>query len=431
MKTSHVLGVSMSVLVATATGIAQAATVESVNRQIRGLNDRLSNYENKFRVNGFASVGATFSDEETEYNRINNETNFRRNTRAGIQMTFNMDSQSSVVTQLVARGTNDFETNMEWAYFKHQFTPSLTTKIGRFRAPYYMLSEYLDVGYAVPWATMPQETYTALDAFANMDGIDLTYGMDIGDMIGTVQLAYGRVDEEQIQLDDLVSVGFTLAGDAWQTRLAYSQANTISQFGGVELYGDDQPTVGSFASLGFTYDPGDMYIAAETTVLEVDGSIVDATASYATFGYRMGAWLPHLTYAVTESTDDEDRDIDVAVDHQLALNGLDRTTAAAVGAVDPTAPVSATNPSILAATTAGVQDSVNAYTANFNRNTQRIGVGARWDYSSGVAIKFQYDMITTDDAPGLFDGTSYVAAAAANDEPDSTNIFTISVDTVF
>lgn len=424
MKAIHILGMGMSMLAASAASISQAASKDAVERQIRGLNDRLSAYENRFRVNGFASLGATVSDEEYEYNDINNETNFRRNTKAGVQMTFNLDNQSSVVTQMVSRGTNDFETKMEWAYFKHQFTPSISTKFGRIRAPYYMLSEYLDVGYAVPWASMPQETYNSLDVFSNMDGADITYQMDIGDLLGTVQFAYGRVDSTSIQLDDLFSLGFTVAGDAWQTRLAYSQANTNSQLGGTSLYGDDASVVGSFASLGFTYDPGDIYLAAEGTVLEVDGSIADATSNYLTVGYRFGAWMPHLTYAGTESTDDEDRELTkVAEATGVPLANLD-----SVGSVDPTAAVSATNPSL--ATAASI------YSANFNRNTTRIGLGARWDYTSGVAIKFQYDMITTDDAPGLFvsdtaDGAAYVGAAATGDEPDSTNIFSITIDTVF
>jgi hypothetical protein len=400
----------------------QAATAGQVEKQIQKLNQRIAATEQRFRINGFASFGITMSDEEFAYNGINDDINFRRNTKAGIQMSFALDNKTSVVTQMVSRGTNDFKTNMEWAYLKHQISSSLTAKVGRIRSPFYMLSEYLDVGYAVPWATMPAETYESLSPFSNMDGADLTYSMDIGDMVGTVQVAYGRVDTDTIQLEDVISAGFTLAGDDWQTRLAYSQADTISQLGGVELFGDDVNVKGSFASVGGTYDPGDIYVAAETTVLTVDGSIADATSSYGTFGYRMGAWMPHLTYATTETTDDEDRDISITATKYAPG---DITT---IGSVEPSDPVSATNPSLASSAT--------VYAGSLNRNTQRIGIGARWDYSSGVAIKFQYDIITTDDAPGLFgsttaDATAYVTAAGSGAEPDKTNIISFTIDTVF
>lgn len=406
-----------------ATLSTQAATVDQVNSQIQQLNERISKSSQRLRINGFASFGLTQSDEEPNYNGINNEANFRRNTKAGVQMSFSIDDKTSVVAQLVSRGTDDFDTNMEWAYLKHQFSSNLSTKVGRIRSPIYMLSEYLDVGYAVPWATMPQETYETLSAFSNMDGADLTYSMDIGNMIGTAQVAYGRVDSPSIVLKNLISLGFTLAGDDWQTRLAYSQADTKSELGGVDLFGDDETVKGSFISLGMTYDPGNIYVAAETTLLEVDGSIADATSSFGTFGYRIGSWMPHITYAVTESTDDEDRALQLAADKNT---GGSLATLSAVGADGNAA--SATNPSLAAL--------ASVYGASLNRNTQRIGIGARWDYASGVAIKFQYDIITTDDAPGLFgsstaDATTYVTAASAGTEPDSTNIISITIDTVF
>jgi len=128
--------------------------------------------------------------------------------------------------------------------------------------------------------------------------------------------------------------------------------------------------------------------------------------------------MPHLTYAVNESTDDEDRSLETAVDN--AAPGL---TPAQLAAANP-------------ASFTTLATNVSGYQATFNRKTTRIGLGARWDYTSGVAVKFQYDMITVDEAAGLFgsetdDAAAYAAAAAAGNEPDSTNIISISIDTVF
>lgn len=429
MKTIHILGMGMSMLVATATSISQAATKDAVERQIRGLNDRLSAYENRLRINGFASLGATFSDEETAYNGIDNEVNFRRNTKAGVQMTFNLDTQSSVVTQMVSRGTNDFETKMEWAYFKHQFNPEFSAKLGRFRAPYYMLSEYLDIGYAVPWATMPQETYSLLDVFSDVEGVDVTWETEVGDMISQLQFVYGRVTGEDFVGEDLISVGYTLSGDTWSVRAGHSQANlgitstdpTNTAVVSSARFNDDAVIAGTFDAIGFRWEPSNLLVMGEYTVGDAPGVIQDETSMYLSVGYRIGAWMPHLTYAAVETTDDEDRSRAKIAEEQGY--GTEAALLAAAAGGDATA-------LSMIATADGA-------TASNNSNTERIGIGARWDYTSGVAIKFQYDMITVkDDTPGLFDANGFIDIAGGtfqpvDDQPDSTNIFSITIDTVF
>lgn len=191
----------------------QAVTVEQLNQQVQQMNKRIAEQDQKFRVNGFASFGLSLGDEEIEYNGVNDEVNFSRFSKVGVQMSFNMDANNSVVTQLVSRGENEWNTEAEWAYFKHNFGSGLSGKIGRIRLPAFMLSEFLDVGYAVPWAKMPNETYNSLTPFSNMDGVDITYNTDIGDMSATFQLAYGRSKDSQYDLKDILASNATLQGD--------------------------------------------------------------------------------------------------------------------------------------------------------------------------------------------------------------------------
>ena len=406
----------------------QAATVDQLNRQVQKLNQRLAAQDQRFRVNGFASFGFAISDEEMAYNGVGDEISFNRFSKAGVQMTFNMDPKNSVVMQLVSRGENNWETNAEWAYFKHEFGGGLSGKIGRIRLPAYQLSEFLDVGYATPYAQVPAETYDSLDPFSNMEGVDLSYTMDVGDNTATFQFVYGRAKDNEFDLKDILGLSGVFQSDVWSARLGYATASVdIVEPDAVDavtnVYAKETTDLdGSFLSIGFTYDPGDLYFTTEYTQLEADGPIVDADALYATVGYRMGRLMPTLTYAMAESQDDDERTYDaVFADNAAVAAGFgDLATLQAAAAGGNT-------------TAQGVIAGVEGIQAASDRNTTRIGLGLRYDMSPGTALKVQYDIVEVkDDKSGLFDDTAWAtnsANGAAN--PDGTNVLTISIDTVF
>jgi len=464
---------------------AQAATVDQLNRQVQKLNQRIAAQDQRFRVNGFATFGMSVASEETAYNDVNDDPNFGRFSKIGVQMTFNIDSQNSVVTQLVSRGQNSWDTSAEWAYFKHDFNNGFTGKVGRIRLPAFMLSEFLDVGYAVPWAKMPNESYDALTPFANMEGVDLSYNTDVGDMSATIQFVYGRSASDSYDLKGLVSLNGSLQADTWNAKVSVSSAEDITVINptiqaALGLYGSASSGIGgSFTSVGFTYDPGDLYFSTEVTSLKVDDTIVDQDSAHATIGYRFGRLMPTLTYGMVQSQDDEKRDLavilaanpDVAANTSLSLavmGGLQQIIAnagadaadagaalgdLAVGGaltedyldlvidtsasfIDTSNPATADGEAIVrqgvldgaqeaASAIKGAADSLQAQQ---NTDSTRIGLGLRYDVSPGTALKFQYDIIETNATAGLFDADTYVAAGT---KPDATNILTISIDTVF
>jgi hypothetical protein len=407
---------------------AHGATVDQLNRQVQKLNQRIAAQDQRFRVNGFASFGMTMTDEEMLYNEVSDEINMTRFTKLGVQMTFNLDSQNSVVTQLVSRGKDDWDTSSEWAYFKHDFDNGFSSKIGRIRTPAFMLSEFLDVGYAVPWAQMPQETYDSLSPFANMDGADLSYSTDIGDMSALFTGSYGRSTGGGYDLKDILAMSASVQADTWNARVSYSESkvNYLDEGiqGAMAAFGQGVTDIDSnFISIGFTYDPGDLYLTTEFTTLEVDGALVDSDALYVTAGYRFGQWMPLLTYNTAESTDDDERsNATLASAPGGASVGLDVIpTAFAVAALDA-AETDSTNPLYALA------NPMATFREGNNRNTTRIGLGLRYDMSPGVALKVQYDVIEVDGAGGMFDSTAYASTA---DKPDGVNMLTISIDTVF
>lgn len=403
---------AMKKLIAAASSLAllptmatEAATVEQLQRQVQSLNQRLSAQEQRFRVNGFATFGVVQSDVEesadTYHRGINNETNFRRYTKAGVQMTFNMDPQTAVVTQFVARGENDFDVKAEWAYFKHNVTNNFTVKLGRLRKPNYLLSEYFDVGYAMPWTQAPVEVYGVLEETANYEAVDLSYDMEMGDWTANFQLQYGRAVGESTVSEDLTAFNYSMSNGELTLRAGYSQADVSFVSGaalataaaqidallvGTDIEGEQfgNSAKGTFAGLAAMYDNGTILAIAEYTSLTVESYFADQDGYYAMGGYRFGQWMPYATYAYEETTDDEDRE----------------------------------------ATTGATAAVATATLASLNLNTEqtRTGLGVRYDYKPGVAMKLQYDMVDVGDTAGEFDAVP---------TEDSANIISFTIDTVF
>lgn len=403
---------AMKKLIAAASSLAllptmatQAATVEQLQRQVQSLNQRLSAQEQRFRVNGFATFGIVQSDVEdsadTYHRGINNETNFRRYTKAGIQMTFNMDPQTAVVTQFVARGENDFDVKAEWAYFKHNVNNNFTFKMGRLRKPNYLLSEYFDVGYAMPWTQAPVEVYGVLEETANYEAVDLSYDMEMGDWTANFQLQYGRAVGESTVSEDLTAFNYSMSNGELTLRAGYSQADVSFVSGaalataaaqidallvGTDIEGEQfgSSAKGTFAGLAAMYDNGTILAIAEYTSLTVESYFADQDGYYAMGGYRIGQWMPYATYAYEETTDDDDRE----------------------------------------ATTGATAALATATLASLNLNTEqtRTGLGVRYDYKPGVAMKLQYDMVDVGDTAGEFDAVP---------SEDSANIISFTIDTVF
>lgn len=382
--------------------VTQAATLEQLEKQVQGMNQRIAAQDQKMKINGFASFAVSSSDADSgdalynpgasnETNGINNESNFTRYSKIGVQMTFNVDSDTSVITQLVSRGENDFATKAEWAYIKHNFGSGVTGKMGRLRKPNYLLSEYFDVGYAMPWVQPPVEVYGVLESSANYDAFELSYDMNFGDWSANAQVQYGRYVGEETKSDDLMAFNYAMNNGVWTFRAGYSQANAsvipgsdtatdlATANAGMVFIGkaDEQfkaSNLGQFMGVAAMYDDGTFLAITEYTSLTVESFIADQDAYYGMFGMRMGKTMPYLSYATVKTTDDDIREL------------------------------------------------ISPLQASYDKEQIRNTLGVRYDYKPGVAVKFQYDMVDAKDTIGEFDSVP---------ADGKVNVMTFSIDTVF
>ncbi|KXO10621.1 porin [Moritella sp. JT01] len=308
------------------------------------LSDRMS-------INGFFTGQMGVANNDAGYgNRpgvegYTSDPNFSLGSKLGLQGTFSLTEQTKIVGQLVSRGADDWTPEMEWAFLSHEFDNGFTTRIGRLRVPLYMYSDYLEVGYAQPWANPPADVYSIVPV-SSYDGIDIIYDTDLGDASLSLQASYGHDTDDaehnplgvDVKFDNTIGFSATLSYEEWVFRGTYFQSELKSGLiKPVDHDGDPStPNVGSlsslqsfedekaqFAGVGISYDNGSLLAISEYTLSKVEGGYSDTESAYITLGYRIDAFTPYVNYSFLKTTDNEDREGDVHA--ETALN-WERTT---------------------------------------------------------------------------------------------------------
>lgn len=453
---------------------AQAATVQELEERliklekndrrakfrIRSMKKAMSEADEKFRVNGFFSAG--FSTLKTSNNqgflstqnfdgKVSNKVTAEQESHVGLQFTGKVNDKASFVTQVVARGGNDFDAAVEWAFLKYELNDEITFRAGRLRTPFFQLSEYLEVQYAMPWVRGPQEVYGA--SISSYTGVDALYRKRLGGANFAVQAFYGSDDSVgangaiRVKLDQLHGIRLSAEYKGFKAGVSYSRANAnFSDFsegsvtknaetlrGNIEAFAKDaqggiqkganlgdptsanllpvinnyinlisQPYEGqpaaivdgdaSFANVFLGYNNGPLDIKAEAIQQKVDGVFQDEDAHYLSVAYRIGDFTPYVYVAKVYTTDDEER--------AKAVAQLSAWQENYQKIVQPTVTKGLKQPGISNVekkkVSEGLQDisdglkTLKGSVAGFTGEHSSYAVGVRWDFMSNLALKVEY-----------------------------------------
>jgi len=155
----------------------------------------------EIRFDGFASfvAGQVLDKDEAEaatsgiMRGFDNKLDFQQNSLFALQMRADLQEKLSATAQVTAKGQDDYNAKFNWAYLSYEINNELTAKAGRQRIPYFMYSDFLDVGYAYHWIAPPYHVYN-LAGFDSADALSLDYQTDIGDWVSRVSLLAGRAN---------------------------------------------------------------------------------------------------------------------------------------------------------------------------------------------------------------------------------------------
>ncbi|CCQ09262.1 hypothetical protein PALB_990 [Pseudoalteromonas luteoviolacea B = ATCC 29581] len=365
------------------------------------------------RINGFASVyaGQTTNSNQTMYG-YDEDTTFANESKFAVQVSADLSEGLTSTAQIIARGSEDYNAEFEWAYVTYQIDDASQVSVGKMRIPFYKYSDFLDVGYAYRWVRPPQSVYGL--SFSTYEGASYLRSDTLGDWDSTLQVVYGNLSEDikaytdadPAEMKSIVGVNWTMAKDWFSARAAYLVADVtidevnsapLSQlFAGLTSYGlvseveklrtnDDS---GYFLGVGFSIDYNDILVDAEYTELEVDNSVLAPQSQYfVSLGYRIGSVTVHTTFEANEDKHEMNRfnSVPLTVNHpQLGTIPV---------SVDPTNP----NAPTLRALTNGALQSVKVDTSTWS-------IGMRYDFHPSAAFKFDYSSMDdniTDQRTGL------------------------------
>jgi len=375
-----------------------------------------------WNLDGFGTLGVVHSDEDqadftssftaSEGAGHTDRWSAKVDSKVGVQLTSDFAPRFRAVLQVISEQDHNgsFDPKIEWANVSYALTPELTIRVGRTILPAFMSSEYRKVGYAMPSARPEPEVYDLLPVTSS-DGINITYQTYIADVSSFLHLSYGQKSTDLpdgfvVDAKDSFAVSNTLVWRDMTLFASYTRADLTVEalkpvFDGFREFGpegediadrfDIDNSTARITSVGGRYDPGDWFFVSEWARNRSRSLAGDHMGWYVTGGVRVGALTPYLTVA------------DLRVKSERSHPGLPHPQAQPLN------------------------EALNMMIWDSASDQSRIGIGARWDFAPGLALKAQYDRIELRrGTPGVL---SNIQSGFEGDSPVS--LFSATVDFVF
>ena len=285
-------------------------------------------------ISGYASFAATKADAlDASGNQVifagglaNKNLKFdSEDSLIGLQFSSAVSDVIDITLVLQADGSSSSNYNVaaEWAYATYKFNEDLSLRMGKYKASFYMVSDYQDVGYAYPWVRPPLEVYST-NPIKALSGLNLVYQSGIGNLTLLTELYVGSgnnsaqyipsttdaaigapyfglgdpslkgqsIDFETVNAS---GINISLTGDVGSFRIGYFSTDVNAAAFNIT----EKP--GTFLGVGFNLDWENVVIYSEYIQRDTDptlaGAFPDQNAYYVTLGYRIGKFLPYVTYA--------------------------------------------------------------------------------------------------------------------------------------
>ncbi len=117
---------------------------------------------------------------------------FKPESNFGLQTNVKFDDKLSLTGQFMARGADDFDARIEWAYASYNLDNNWTVQAGRKRLPLFYYSDFLDMRFAYNWIRAPKDLYTW--QITHYNGINALFRSNLGNWSLLANFWYG--DEE-------------------------------------------------------------------------------------------------------------------------------------------------------------------------------------------------------------------------------------------
>ena len=380
---------------------------------------------------GFGTLGyATLDGEGAEYRTgaardgADEDGSFEVDSRLGLQLDATFSPAWSATLQGVARQdeSGDPGAVLEWGFLRWLPTDALAVRAGRMSLPVFAVSDYREVGYA-NLLLRPIEDVYSLIPLRRFEGIDATLDTEFGDTLVRWQALYGQARERifnDLEPDARDSFGLSVALERGPARVRLShvrsQLDIDSRSAGIaalragidralgqvprgaagledlarDFSGERVPL--RFVALGLSLDLGRVFADAEYARRRIDNWVSDSDGWSIAVGARVGPVRPYgFVSGLYEPGGDRRVDLPDGV-------GLDALEAGINTLYEP-------------------------------RDQRTVGLGARWDPVTNLAVKAQVERISRE-----VRGISFLRTTDDPAEPDpgeDVTLLSLAVDVVF
>jgi len=349
--------------------------------------------DDKLQFSGFARLVLGYlDDKDANYLDYDNSLRIDKESLIGFQIDYQAFDSLAFTGQLIGHTDKERDSGIEWLYLTYTPTKKLKFKLGRQRTPFLNYSDVIDVGYAYPWATLPQQTYPR-HFFSTFDGAMASYEIPGKEFSLNIEGYWGYFDEDIVVAERTVKAKTTnfsgMIGHVnynnWTFRGSYHQGRTsvelndlsafsviLAQFG-FSQSAESLKTEGltEVFQLSANYENVNYFVRAEVNRIQADFVFVpDSDGYFLSTGYHYYPFSSYISYSKNKAQYDEP-----ANEIPLGLNPLLDTLAFSYQAIFSQLPV----------------DSSEAFT-----------LGTRWDLQPGLALKAEVSLIKGQDDDRAF-----------------------------
>lgn len=338
------------------------------------------------RINGFGSFGAsTNTCQGCETNVISDQPDGTREGQLEFGNHFYFGVQADAAIHEYIRGSvqilsrknihSNYSPDVEWLYLAASPKEDLSIRGGRLRAPIYLMSESMHVGFSRPFINPPHELYSMFSV-SSYEGADILYRHYLDEFTFDFQVAAGEssplllTGEEPSfsNVSGIYAANASAMHENFRIRLSYlvghvsvSTPELESLFSSLRVSGfsdvaedlEENNKRGNFLGFGIEYIDEELFVQAEWGSRQTEGFLTNDSAWYIASGLFLDEYTPYVIYSVRKN--DETYKNPLPSDSPL------------YDAVETLA-----NP-------------------DFSQTTYSLGM--RYDIRENVDIKFQYDRI--------------------------------------
>jgi hypothetical protein len=324
-------------------------------------------------LNGYFTLEMSLTDKDivalssiSEPRPYSKDEPLLKNSLAGGQLEYQFNDQLSFFAQGVAYYNADGQGtgNINWAYLSYDFGHDIKGRLGVFQTPFLQGTELRTVGYSRLWAR-PLTPGSGASGINSYQGIDVVKKLNLGNFNWEFQLAvgYGEHDLKDIEVRDIQLLSAKVSSERYWIRSALMNANysvytprghLITDSGNVLMLSIE----GQYTLAQFTANLG--YSKSDSIVTPND------TMNYFSLGYALGDITPYVIWT--------------------RRNQLFEAFEVPVRMPPPNNMGSITDPTL-----------APPDTPDGNADLDGVGIGARWNFAGQLALKFQYEQVTSSD----------------------------------